>query len=200
MRIFGVSDIHGDRGLVERLLERAKEADVIVLCGDLTFAEESLEGIIGPFKSLGKPILFVPGNHETLATADFLQQLYAPGVYNLHGMGIKIKGVGFFGCGSADIGLFSLTDEEMFETLKQGWEMVKDAEKKVVITHTPPYETKLGELGWVNAGSPGIREFIEEFEPDLCLCGHIHETFGEEDFIGKTRVINVGRTGTMVEI
>jgi Icc-related predicted phosphoesterase len=36
-----------------------------------------------------------------------------------------------------------------------------------------------------------VREFIEEQQPELCLCGHIHESRAE-DRIGKTHVINPG--------
>ena len=37
----------------------------------------------------------------------------------------------------------------------------------------------------------GLRRFIEERQPDLFICGHIHEDRGEAK-IGSTKVINVG--------
>ncbi len=200
MKILAASDIHGDLDLVKKLANKAKKADMVVLCGDLTFAESSLEGLIGPFKETGKKILIVPGNHESTASIDFLAGLYSPGVYNIHGTGVVVDKVGLFGCGLSDIGLFSLSEEEIENTLSKAHNFVKKAKKKIMVTHTPPYDTNLDELGWTKAGSISIRKMIERIQPDFCLCGHIHETFGFEDKIGKTKIINVGRTGKMIKI
>jgi Icc-related predicted phosphoesterase len=200
MKIFAASDLHGDLELIEELAKKAEEADLVVLCGDLTFAESSLEGLIGPFKKTGKPVLIVPGNHESIAAINFLASLYSPGVYNIHGTGVVFGKVGFFGCGLSDIGFFSMDDSETEKTLLKAHDFVKKARKKVMVTHSPPYDTKLDELGWVKAGSKGIRRAIENLKPDLCLCGHIHETFGFEDKIKNTRIINVGRNGKLLKI
>lgn len=40
-------------------------------------------------------------------------------------------------------------------------------------------------------GSQGLRRFVDDFQPDILICGHIHEDGGEA-LIGNTRVINVG--------
>ena len=103
MKILAASDIHGDINLVKTLAEKAEKAnvDLVVLCGDLTFSEQSTAGIIGPFVKRNKKVLLIPGNHETPATADFLAELY--GAVNLHGYSYKMKDIGLFGCGSANI-------------------------------------------------------------------------------------------------
>jgi len=36
-----------------------------------------------------------------------------------------------------------------------------------------------------------VREFIEKHQPDLCICGHIHES-RNKDQIGKTLILNPG--------
>ena len=41
---------------------------------------------------------------------------------------------------------------------------------------------------------------IEEFKPEIHICGHIHETHGIEEKIGSTTVINVGKTGKIIEL
>ena len=41
---------------------------------------------------------------------------------------------------------------------------------------------------------------IKQFKPDILLHGHIHEASGFEEYIGKTKVINVGREGKIIEI
>jgi len=39
--------------------------------------------------------------------------------------------------------------------------------------------------------STAVREFIEKYQPDIVVCGHIHESRAV-DSIGKTRIVNVG--------
>ena len=91
-----------------------------------------------------------------------------------------------------------MTDEEFFSTLEQAHESVKDFKKKVMVTHVQPSDSILG-LG-IFPGSSGVRKAIEEFKPNVHICGHVHETHGVEEIIGKTRVINVGKTGRIIEL
>jgi hypothetical protein len=202
MKILAATDLHGDRRLAKRLAAKAKKynVDLVILCGDLTFAEQDLEGLIGPFKQRKKRVLLIPGNHETVATIDFLVSLYSPGIYNLHGYSVRFEDIAFFGCGSGNIGLFQLSDEEIKELLLKAHSRIKDARKKVLVTHIPPLDTKLDNLGWTLAGSAGVREVIEETQPNLVLCGHLHETFGRIDRIGRSKIVNVGRKGRIIRI
>lgn len=201
IKILATGDIHGDRILVRKLAEKAKKenVDLVIICGDITFAEHDLDGLIGPFKEAGRKIAIIPGNHETLATVEFLVEKYSPGIYNLHCSSLILDDVGFFGCGSGNIGLFSMDEDEVFNCLSKAFKRIKNARKKILITHVPPIRTKLDNLIWTYAGSPAIREIIEKLKPDVCLCAHIHETFGMSDQIGKTKILNVGRTATILE-
>ncbi len=200
MKILAAGDIHGDWRLAEKLAERAQKekVDFVVLCGDLTFQEQSTDNIVGPFVKRHEKVLLIPGNHETVATADFLAQLY--GVKNLHGYSVKYKGVGVFGCGGANIGLFQLGEEEIFGLLKKGFEDIKNIEKKIMVTHVHPSESKMGKLTKYFPGSEGVRKAISTFKPDILLCSHVHEAEGIEEMIGGTRVINVGKNGKIIEL
>ena len=123
MRILAAGDIHGDKDLAEKLSERAvkENADLVILCGDLTFHEMSTDNIIGPFVKKNKKVLMIPGNHESIATTDFLAEMY--GVKNIHGYSVKYEDLGIFGCGGANIGPRSkLSESELFNLLKQGHE------------------------------------------------------------------------------
>ena len=67
--------------------------------------------------------------------------------------------------------------------------------------HPPPYDTVLDELDadW-HVGSRSLRKFIEKYEPKYVFCGHIHETFEEEDTIKDTIIINSGPAGRVIEL
>jgi Icc-related predicted phosphoesterase len=200
MKILAAGDIHGDTKLVEELAKRAEKekVDLIVLCGDLTYAETSTKNLIGPFVKRKLKVVLVPGNHETFATADFLAELYD--VTNLHGYFIKYKDVGLFGCGGANIGLSQLSESEIFNTLKKGFEGIKDLKKKIMVTHVHPSESVMEKFTNIFPGSKGVKKAIDIFKPDFLLCSHVHEAEGLEEKLGHTKVINVGRQGKIIEL
>ena len=68
-----------------------------------------------------------------------------------------------------------------------------------MVTHVQPKGSILS-LGVEHWGSSGVMKAVKEFQPDLHICGHIHETHGIEEKIGKTKVINVGKTGKIIEL
>ncbi len=201
LKILAVGDIHGDTSLVKKLARKAREenVDLVILAGDLTMFETSTENIVGPFIKYGKQVLLIPGNHETLATANFLAELY-PNTKNIHGYAIKIGDVGIFGAGSGNIGLFQLSEKELFSLLKQGFERVKDAKKKIMVTHVHPAGSKIENFSAFVPGSEAVMKAIKRFKPDIAICSHVHEASGLEEKIGNTRVINVSRVGKIIEI
>ncbi len=200
LKILASSDIHGDTRAAEQLAMQAEKenVDLVVLCGDLTYAEESTEGIIGPFAKRKKKVLLIPGNHETVATADFLAEIY--GATNLHGYSVMYKGVGLFGCGGANIGLHQLSEPEILDLLSKGYERIKDAKRKIMVTHVHPAGGLSERFSEFFPGSDGVRKAIEMFKPDVLLCGHVHEAEGIEEVIGKTKVFNVGKKGKIIEL
>ncbi len=200
MKILAAGDIHGDANLAKKLADRASKenVDLVILCGDLTYFDQPTKGIISPFIKNNKKVLLIPGNHETIATADFLAEIY--GVTNLHGYSLKIKDVGFFGCGSANIGMFQLQEKEIYDLLKKGHEKIRDTRKKIMVTHVHPEGTLMEKFTNIFPGSSGVKKAIDSLKPDILLCSHVHEAEGIEEKVGKTKVINVGRKGKIIEI
>ena len=197
-KILAIGDIHGDTGLVKKLAEKAKKEniDLIILAGDLTFAEQSTKNLIGPFVKAKKQVLLVPGNHESVETIDFLAQKY--NIKNIHGYGFKKNNIGIFGAGTANMGIHQIGDSNIFKLLKKGNKEIKDTEKKIMVTHMHPFGSKTEIFGF--KGSKAIRKAIEKFSPDILINSHIHEAGGIEEKIGKTQVINVSRKEKIFEI
>lgn len=198
MKILALSDIHGDKDFIRRMAEKGAEekVDLVLLAGDLVGFDNSTEGLIGPFKEKGLEVGVLPGNHEGLAEIGFLVEKYK--IKNLHGYILKKGDVGFFGCGYGDVGIHQLTEEDFFKTLKKGHESLEGIKKKIMVTHVQPKDSLIGLGMW--PGSSGVRKAVEELQPDFHLCGHVHESEGIEEVIGKTRVINVGKKGMILEV
>ncbi len=144
-------------------------------------------------------MLIIPGNHDSFATTDFLAQFY--NVTNIHGYSVTYDHVGFFGAGgTSDLPFFpgSITEKELFGTLKKAHASLKGIEKKIMVTHMHPAGSTSEFSGF--PGSAAITKAIKQFKPDIVLHGHIHEAGGFEGTIGSSRVINVGREGVILEI
>lgn len=200
LRILASGDIHGDTNLVKKLAEKAKKEDVdlVILCGDITNADQSASNLIGPFVKNHQKVLLIPGNHDSFATADFLAQLY--GVKNIHGYSVIYSDVGIFGCGGANIGMNQLDEKEIYDTLKKGFDKIRELKKKIMVTHVHPSESKMEKFTQLFPGSDGVKKAIDKFKPDLLLCSHVHEAEGIEEMIGKTKVVNVGKLGKIIEL
>ncbi len=201
MKILAAGDIHGDQSLATRLAEKAEKekVDLVILTGDITHFDESPDNIIGKFLKKKKKVLFVPGNHDSFATADFLVNLY--GVKNIHGYSVKYEDIGIFGCGGANIGpVTKFQEKELFDVLQKGFKEIKYLQKKIMVTHVHPSDTTMEKFSDFIAGSSGVKKAVEEFKPDFLLCSHVHEAEGIEEKIGRTKVINVGKEGTIINL
>jgi len=199
-RILAIGDIHGDTKLVKKLAKKAKDekVDLVILAGDLTLAEISTKNLIGPFAKEKKQVLVIPGNHESVATTDFLTEMYHPYTKNIHGYSLRKGEIGIFGAGGADIGINNVRERELFSLLEKGHHGVKDSKLKIMVTHMHP-KGSIGEI-FGFPGSSAITKAIKKFKPDILIDAHIHEAGGLVEKIGKTQVINVSRSAAIFEI
>lgn len=175
------------------ILDKGKDCDVLVCCGDLSFFGEGLEESIGLLKKSNKKILIIPGNHEDVSE---LEKLCKDNVILLHKEHLIINGVTFAGYGG---GGFDEKDKNLEKWANDLKSQIQG--KLVLFTHAPPYNTKLDNLPLLgHRGSKSIRTAIEELKPTVFASGHFHETFLEEDLIGKSRLINPGDKGIIIKI
>jgi len=195
LKILAAGDIHGDSSLTKKLAQKAsrEKVDLVILAGDITSPIKT-KNLLKPFKDKHKKVLLIPGNWDSIATIDFLAELYE--MKNIHGYFAKYQDVGIFGAGGVE-GL-DVSEREIFETLKKGNSKLKGLSKKIMVTHMHPEKTKSEFSGF--EGSRGIRKAVKEFKPDILIHSHIHEAEGIEDKIGKTKVLNVGRKGKIIEL
>jgi Icc-related predicted phosphoesterase len=200
MKILAVGDTHGDEGIIKKAAKQAKKekVDLVILAGDLTFFEQQTKNLIKPFEEIGKEVLILPGNHETMPTIKFIEDKYSKAI-NLHGKHFEKDGVGFFGAGYAtNVGPFWIEEKEIFSLLEKSHNKIKHLSKKVLITHMHP-EGSYSEFSGFK-GSSSIKKIIEKFQPDLAIFSHIHEARGTENKLGKTILLNVSRKPKIFEI
>jgi len=193
MRIIAFSDLHGDLQSLNQLTPVFQDFDLALVAGDFTnFSSAKVAGhMIGCVAETLTPALYVPGNCDLEETSELYRSLDI----SLHGCGKIVSGIGFFGVGGSNPTPFNTPLEysktDIFEMLKTGYNVVKDSEIIVLVSHPPPQGVLDKTSGGVNAGSSAVKEFIERFKVDFVVCGHIHESRGIEK-IGVTTVVNTG--------
>ncbi|MFW5804077.1 MAG: metallophosphoesterase family protein [bacterium] len=194
MKILSISDIHGNTQIIEFLSPRIKEADLILLSGDIThFGKETqVKMVIDTIERYNQNILAIPGNCDYPEVNEFLDK---KGM-NLHGKIKIIQGISFVGFGGSLPCPTKTPYEFSEEELKTGWKnALKNYDPKttlVFISHQPPFETINDKLPTgEHVGSIAVKNIIEEYQPLACFSGHIHEGKGM-DHIGDTSIINPG--------
>ncbi len=194
MKIVSFGDVHMATRNLARMGEVLRDCDLIIVSGDLTNfgGIDDARTVIDDVRKAGPRLLALSGNLDKREVMPFLE---AEGVA-LHGKGMTIDGVGIFGCGGSNITPFKtpteLSEEEIYATLRAGYEQVASQRPLLMICHTPPYETKCDRITSGRAvGSTAARRFIEEVGPEVCISGHVHESAGV-DRIGNTAILNAG--------
>ncbi|HYB90564.1 MAG TPA: metallophosphoesterase [Candidatus Binataceae bacterium] len=194
MKIVSFGDVHMSTRNLARMGEVMRDCDLVVISGDLTIfgGIEDAAKVIGNVRRSCRNVLALSGNLDRREVIPFLEQ---EGI-SLHGKGVVVNGVGIFGCGGCNITPLNtpteFTEDEIYATLKAGYEQVRDARPLLMVCHAPPYNTKCDRISsGMPVGSTAARRFIEEVKPDVCISGHIHESAGV-DAIGPTQVLNAG--------
>jgi uncharacterized protein len=205
MKVLFFIDTHGSQSALRHIKEKAKNADVIVCGGDFTIFENDMVKILEEFNSWNRPVIIIHGNHETASTT----QGSCENLKNLHFIHKKyfiIDDLVFYGYGG---GGFSTTDStftretELF--MLEFRKMCANHNKKyrlVLVTHAPPFGTQIDYKNEYegHVGNKSITEFILKHQPILAMSGHIHETAGVDEKMNKTRIINPGEKGMLIEL
>jgi len=194
MKIISIGDVHMATRNLERMTEAMRDCDLVIVSGDLTNfgGVEDARKVLADVRRACPAVLAVSGNLDRREVIPFLEEEQI----TLHGKGRVIDGVGIFGCGGSNITPFrtptEFTEDEIYATLRAGYDFVRDHRPLLMICHTPPFNTNCDRIMSGKAvGSSAARQFIEEVKPEVCISGHIHESAGV-DQIGPTKIFNAG--------
>lgn len=194
MRIIAFSDIHGSYDRLEEILRTESPCDAVIIAGDLTThgTLDEASAVIRRLQAFGKPVLAVAGNMD-LPAFDSAYELMG---VNINAKGIIVGEMGFFGvAGSPFTPMntpYEISETEIARRARSGWQEIDTARWKIFVPHAPPKGTSLDKiLIGKHVGSLAVREFVELHQPDVLVCGHIHESRGL-DALGKTQMVNCG--------
>ncbi len=196
MKILAFVDTHGNKTALNQLVKASEKADILVCAGDITNWGNKTEETLNYFKDINKPLLIIPGNHES---TDILQRITKK--YNniifFHKAIYQLNDYLFIGYGG---GGFSEEDRNFEQFIKKIEPELKD-KKLILITHAPAYGTKVDNIPSLgHRGCESYTNFIKKYKPMLHISGHLHETANKTDVIGKTLLINPGPTGKLIKI
>jgi len=194
LKVLIVSDFHGKSSgddNLEKFLENGY--DLLIIVGDITqLGPPSQAGeILDRLEEEGIPTLSIPGNCDPKEILEVLDERDV----SLHSKSVEFGGLTFVGFGGSNKTPFStpfeFTEAEIEEELSALTEGLEG--DWVLVTHVPPSETEADLTSdEIHAGSKSVRKIIEEKQPLVNFCAHIHEARGVDE-IGKTKVVNAGQ-------
>ncbi|MDP2699760.1 metallophosphoesterase [Thalassospira sp.] len=199
MRILAFSDLHRNQEIARQIVRESCAADILVGAGDFAMRGIGLRDTLDILASADAPLLAVSGNHDSF---DELQAICGavPNFTLLDGAGVNIKGHEFYGI-SREIpfqkdALWSESySEEQASNLLAGCPT-----GAVLISHSPPYGVVDFQADGRHEGSEALLRTVRDKKPRVHLCGHIHHCIGMHEYVGQTKVMNLGPTINWIEL
>lgn len=217
LRIAAVADLHygkHSRGALQPMLsEMSQQADVLLLCGDLTdygLAQEAEELVADLRAAVRVPMIGVLGNHDFESNEPKLVRrvMETAGVTVLDGEAIEIGGVGFAGvCGfGGGFGrrMLNAWGEPLIKhfvqeaidqalRLEQALGKLRTDRRVAMLHYSPIRATVTGEDPEIFAflGSSRLEEPINRFRVNLVVHGHAHNGASEGATSSGIPVYNV---------
>jgi Icc-related predicted phosphoesterase len=194
MKMAYLVDVHDSFDAVPSAMAKLGAVDLLIIGGDITTGgtpDEAAQAV-EDWRSLAPRLLALAGNMDSPATEARLVELRVA----LDSRGVTFGDVGVFGVSAGPKSPlhtpYELPDNELARRIEDGFRAVEGCRVKIFCPHAPPSDTACDRLpSGEHVGSPVIRAFIERAQPDLTLCGHIHEARGTDE-IGKTQIVNPG--------
>lgn len=217
MRIAAISDLHYGKEskgkLAELFYSASHEADILLLCGDLTdYGMPEEAGILAEDlrTNVHIPMLAIFGNHdyESGKSKQVRQIVEESGVRLLDGESVEIDGVGFAGtCGFAggfdrwslnpwgEQAIKQFVQASVDEALKLETALSRlQTNVRVVLLHYSPVRaTVVGEPPEIYPflGSSRLEDPLNHFEVDVVFHGHAHHGTAEGTTSSNVPVYNV---------
>jgi uncharacterized protein len=197
MKFLTFVDLHEDKKAFNDVLERSKKDDIefVVCAGDLTEFGRNLRYFLKRLNNLNKKVYIIHGNHET---DEMLNECLAdyPNCINFNHKAIRLGKYLMLGYGE---GGFAQQDAQ-FRKIARDWYSKYNGEKIILVTHGPPFGSKVDLLEMGHVGNKDFRKFAERIKVKLLICGHLHDTAGVIEEVNGVKIINPGWEGMIIEM
>ncbi len=197
--ILAFSDLHLDAAAAAAIVEAAPRAGVVIGAGDFGVQGKGSTRALAMLDAIDRPVVLVAGNHDRRAELEAFCRDRSDR-HLLHGHGVTIRGLRFAGVGGE---IPRRGDASWNETLTEAEATaLLDAAGAcdVLVSHTPPHGHCDAQRDGTREGSVAVAQAIEQDAPMLCLCGHIHASWGATSRLGRTTIVNLGPTVHLFEL
>ncbi len=200
-KILAISDIHGEENENLYTYLKNNDIDLVLILGDITHFGPL--DFVGPFiekiAECDVDVIAIPGNCDPKGICNAINEVS----FCLHNNIIAYGDAILFGYGGSNETPFNTPGEiqdnkiygDVYELLAN-YDYVYNSEVpkvKILATHAPPYNTEADKMeNGEHVGSSGILKSIHEFEPEINVCGHIHEAKSLSKIGKTTDVANPG--------
>ena len=199
MRLLLFSDLHRNTNDARNLVQMSRDVDVVVGAGDFATMRKGIQEVIDVLAEIDRPAVLVPGNSESYEELVAACKLW-PSSEVLHGSGTEVNGIEFWGVGGAiPITPFGAWSNDFSE--EEGLRLLANCPHgAIIVSHSPPKGAVDESSSGQHLGSTALLATVEECQPILVVCGHIHDSAGSTETIGSTPVINAGPRGVVWEV
>ncbi len=200
-KILAISDIHGEENENLYTYLNNNDIDLVLILGDITnFGPlDFVETFINKVADCDVDVIAIPGNCDPKGICNAINEVS----FCLHNNIIAYGDAILFGYGGSNETPFNTPGEiqdnkiygDVFELLANYDYVYNDKvpKVKILVTHAPPYNTEADKIeSGEHVGSQGILKSIHEFEPEINLCGHVHEAKSLSKIGFTTDVANPG--------
>ena len=159
--------------------------------------ERQLEKVANKINEFYAPVFMIHGNHEE---EENLKKTCSnhPNITFIHKAVHHFDDYVFLGYGG---GGFSNADPDFKNIAEKFFTNEVQGKRRIIMAlHGPPHGTRVDRIGGEHTGDRNFRKFIDDIQPHLVICGHLHENAGKNERIGRTMIINPGPQGVIVDI
>ena len=213
MKIFATADVHGNQVIIDKLNQAAKSCDLILVCGDIGYKigckedkdYEKHKILLRPEKLPTADFLMEFSTNQRKDAeylSDLIKNLPIPARFILgNDDWYEFSGAGYLenpeAIGGFDFIPFEFVKMSPFNTNREVNEnkllyelaKLKVSDKSIIVAHTPPFSCGDKIYSGERIGSKSAYCWIEQRQPLVWICGHIHEDNSIHE-IGKTKVFN----------
>lgn len=199
MKLVAISDTHGKHHQLQ-----LPEGDTLIHAGDISMkgGEDEVDSFLEWFgQQPFKHKIVIAGNHdfyfERTPEHEILNRIPGNIVY-LNDSGITIEGLRIWGSPVSPWFFNWAFNRHRGDPIKRHWELIP-GETDILITHGPVFRTLDRNNKGQHVGCKDLFGRVNEIQPQVHICGHIHEAYGTITRSG-TRFVNASVVNSQYEM